>query len=122
MAEIILVLHFLVILFLVIGFPAGLMINHRGFRYFHCVVLAFVTLLIVLDLPCPLTLLEELFSKNSYGGSFLITWLNWIIYPQWIEPQHLFIANIVFAAMVFSSFYWYPLKPGEKKTTKKSGN
>lgn len=114
MEEIVLALHFLVILFLVIGFPVGLKINHRGFRLFHCFVLAFVTILSALDLPCPLTLLEEFYAKTSYEGSFLATWLNRVVYPQWIDPRRLFMTTMVFAAAVFSSFYWRPLKKENK--------
>ena len=118
MVEIILVLHFLAILFVVLGFPAGLIINHRGFRFFHCIALTFVTLLSALGLPCPLTLLEELLTEISYEGSFLGTWLNKVIYPQWIEQQTLLMANLIFALVVFSSFYWYPLKRKDSKNSR----
>ncbi len=112
MAELVLALHLLIILFFIIGFPVGLAINHRGFRYFHAATLALVTLLMVLGIPCPLTVWEEVLSDTSYEGSFIAAWLRRIIYLQWFEPRHVLMADIVFAVLVFSSFVWYPVKKG----------
>lgn len=105
-----LLLHFAVILFVVIGFPVALITNHRWFRLIHAEVLAFITLLMILRIPCPLTVLEEAPAGESYGGSFLATWLNRIIYVEWFTPQTIFIIDMIFAALVFSSFWWRPLK------------
>ena len=69
-----------------------------------------ITLLMILRIPCPLTVLEESSSGESYEGSFLATWLNRIIYMEWFTPQIVFIIDMIFAALVFSSFWWRPLK------------
>jgi uncharacterized protein DUF2784 len=110
MATFILVLHLLVILFFIIGFPIGLKWNHRGFRVFHSAALAVVTMLMILGIPCPLTVIEESSSDSSYEGSFIAFWLNRIIYLEWFEPFHVLILDLCFAALVFSSFIWYPVK------------
>ena len=110
MAVFILLLHLGVILFVVIGFPVALITNHRRFRLIHAGVLAFITLLMILQIPCPLTVLEEGTSGESYAGSFLATWLNRIIYMEWFTPQRVFVVDMIFAAAVFSSFWWRPLK------------
>jgi len=115
-----LILHSVVILFVVIGFPVALITNHRWFRLIHAGVLVFITLLMILQIPCPLTVLEEASTGESYEGSFLATWLNRIIYMEWFTPQSVFIADMIFAALVFSSFWWWPLKKkkrGERKIT-----
>ncbi|MEE9499435.1 MAG: DUF2784 domain-containing protein [Nitrospinaceae bacterium] len=120
MAVFFLILHFTVILFVVIGFPVALMTNHRRFRLIHAGVLAFITLLMILQIPCPLTILEEASTGESYEGSFLATWLNRITYMEWFTPQSVFIVDMIFAALVFSSFWWQPLKKtsrGEDKIT-----
>ncbi len=120
MAVFFLILHFTVILFVVIGFPVALMTNHRRFRLIHAGVLTFITLLMILQIPCPLTILEEASTRESYEGSFLATWLNRIIYMEWFTPQSVFIVDMIFAALVFSSFWWQPLKKtsrGEDKIT-----
>ena len=105
-----LIVHFAVILFVVIGFPVGLVTNHRRFRLIHAGLLAFITLLMVLQIPCPITVLEEASTGESYQGSFLAVWLNRIIYMEWFTPRSVFIADMIFAALVFSSFWWRPLK------------
>ena len=105
-----LILHFAVILFVVIGFPVALITNHRWFRLIHAGVLAFITLLMILQIPCPLTVFEEASTGESYEGSFLATWLNRIIYVEWFTPQSVFIIDMIFAVLVFSSFWWWPLK------------
>ncbi len=110
MAVFLLILHFAVILFVVIGFAVALVTNHRWFRLLHAGVLAFITLLMILRIPCPLTVLEEASTGESYGGSFLATWLNRIIYVEWFTPQTVFIVDMIFAVLVFSSFWWRPLK------------
>lgn len=114
MAIIILVLHLLVILFFIVGFPVGLILNHRLFRYFHGAALALVTLLMVLGIPCPLTVWEEVLRDSSYEGSFIASWLNRIIYLEWFEPIHVLILDVCFAALVFSSFIWFPVKKKNK--------
>ena len=113
MAEFVLILHFLFIFYMVIGFPVGLIVNHRGFRLVHAGLLAFISALMILGYPCPLTDVEEYYSSREYGGSFLAAWLNRIIYLEWFEPKSVFIGDMVFAALVFSSFIWRPLPPGK---------
>jgi hypothetical protein len=113
MAVFFLILHCAVILFVVIGFPVALITNHRRFRLIHAGVLAFITLLMILQVPCPLTVLEEASTGESYEGSFLATWLNRIIYMEWFTPRAVFIVDMIFASLVFSSFWWWPLKKTE---------
>ncbi|KMP12418.1 hypothetical protein UZ36_00680 [Candidatus Nitromaritima sp. SCGC AAA799-C22] len=109
MTEIILAVHLLVVLFFLVGFPLGLLRNHRLFRIFHAGALGGVTLLMVLGIPCPLTVLEESLREQSYEGSFLAVWLNRVLYLEWFDPFNVLMADLAFAALVFSSFWWYPL-------------
>ena len=110
MSEIVLIVHFMVVLFFIAGFFVGLVWNQSKFRYIHASFLVGITLLMVLRIPCPLTLLEESLRNQSYEGSFLATWLNRIIYLEWFNPFHVLIANVLFTALVLSSFWWYPIK------------
>ena len=109
MATLILFLHLLVILFFIVGFPAGLILNHHGFRFFQCAALAGVTLLMLVGIPCPITLWEETVSDASYEGSFISFWLKRIVYLEWFDPNHVLILDICFALLVFTSFIWYPV-------------
>ncbi len=112
MVELVLASHFIVVLYLVVGFPVGLYYNHRLFRIIHASVLAAISLLMLLGIPCPLTIWEEMLRQNPvYEGSFIAGWLNRIIYLEGVNPQHVVYLDIGFFLLVLSSFFWRPLKP-----------
>ena len=104
MVELVLGAHFIVVLYLVLGFPIALYYNHRLFRIVHTSWLAAISLLMVMGIPCPLTILE---------GSFIASWMNRIIYLEGIDPQHVVVMDIGFAILVIFSFLWKPLKPAK---------
>ena len=110
MAEIVLTIHLMIVLFFVVGFPIGLSWNHPVFRYIHAGSLVGITLLMVAGIPCPLTVLEESLLSQSYQGSFLAVWLNRILYLEWFNPSNVLIADLLFTALVLSSFWWYPIR------------
>jgi len=114
MSEIVLIVHFVIVLFFIAGFFIGLAWNQSIFRYIHAGCLGGITLLMILRIPCPLTLLEELLRNQSYEGSFLATWLNRILYLEWFDPLHVLIANVLFMTLVLSSFWLHPVKKQSK--------
>ncbi|HIK58087.1 MAG TPA: DUF2784 family protein, partial [Nitrospinaceae bacterium] len=59
MVELVIGVHFLIVLFFILGFPIGLFCNFRLFRIIHASMLAAVSLLMVLGIPCPLTIWEK---------------------------------------------------------------
>jgi len=85
MSEIVLTIHFIIVLFFIAGFFIGLSWNQPMFRYIHAGSLGGITLLMILGIPCPLTL-------------------------EWFDPSHVLIADVLFMALVLSSFWWYPVK------------
>ena len=116
MVELVLILHFLVVLFFILGFPIGLFYNSRLFRIIHASALAGVTLLMVLGVPCPLTLFEETLRQDPvYQGSFIASWLNRILYMGGFDPKYVLFMDLGFLALVASSFFWKPLKPRDNK-------
>jgi hypothetical protein len=81
MVELALDVHFIVVLYLVLGFPIALYYDYRLFRIVHTSWLAAVSFLMVLGIPCPLTILEETLRQNPvYEGSFIASWMSRIIY------------------------------------------
>jgi len=110
MSEIVLTIHFMIVFFFIAGFPIGLFWNQSRLRYIHAGFLGGITLLMVIGIPCPLTVLEEILRNQSYEGSFLATWLKRIIYLEWFDPSHVLIANVLFTSLVLSSFWWYPVR------------
>ena len=110
MSEIVLIVHFITVLFFIAGFFVGLVWNQSMFWYIHAGFLVGITLLMMLRVPCPLTLLEESLRNQSYEVSFLATWLNRILYLEWFDPSHVLIANVLFMTLVLSSFWWHRIK------------
>ena len=114
MVELVLGVHFLVVLFIIIGFPVGLILNARLFRIIHASTLAGVTLLMVLKIPCPLTIWEEALRQAPvYEGSFLASWLNRIIYLEDFDASFVPYLAVGFLVLTISSFIWKPLKPAK---------
>jgi hypothetical protein len=112
MVELVLGVHFLVILFVIFGFPVGLVINSRLFRIIHVSTLAGIALLMVLKIPCPLTIWEEALRQAPvYEGSFIESWLNRIIYLEDFDASFVPYLSVVFLVLTVSSFFWKPLKP-----------
>jgi hypothetical protein len=111
MVELVLITHFLIILFVLFGFPVGLKYNNRSFRIFHACVLAYISVLMVLGKPCPLTLLEEALRGGAvYQGSFIASWLNRIIYLEGMDAGFVVYLSVAFSVLVASSFIWRPLR------------
>ena len=109
MVELVLSFHFLIVLFFILGFPVGLYFNHRLFRIIHASTLSGVSLLMMLGIPCPLTIWEETLRQSPvYEGSFLATWLNKILYMEGFDPTHVMLMDFAFLVLVMSSFYWFP--------------
>ena len=118
MVEIVLIFHFLVILFVLVGFPVGLKYNLRRFRIFHACVLIYISTLMVLGKPCPLTILEESLRGGSvYEGSFIATWLNRIIYLEGVDAGFGVYMAVAFTFLVAVSFFWTGVTPVEVKAT-----
>jgi hypothetical protein len=115
MVELVLITHFIIILFVLVGFPIGLKYNHRGFRIVHACVLVFISALMVLGKPCPLTILEETLRGGAiYQGSFIATWLNRIIYLEGMDSGFVVYMAVAFTVLVATSFMWKPLSGYEK--------
>lgn len=110
MATFILAIHFLIIVFILAGFPLVLRLNHRMLRFIHSGTLVFITLLMMFGLPCPLTILEETLTSSSYDGSFLAYWLHKIIYLEGIDASFILPLAVCFTVLVFSSYIWHPVK------------
>jgi hypothetical protein len=55
--------------------------------------------------------MEEQLGSAYPEGSFIAYWLKQLIYLPWIGQQTVFFMDMLFAILVFSSFYWKPLPP-----------
>jgi Protein of Unknown function (DUF2784) len=116
LADVVLILHALVVLFIVGGFVAiwtgaalgWQWVREPRLRLAHLCAIGIVALLAILDLPCPLTSLE---SRLRYGAAshqgFIEYWLGRLIYydfPPWVFT----LAYALFALLVLCTWRFVP--------------
>jgi polyferredoxin len=94
-ADVLLVVHFLIAGFIVgglilvwIGALAGwAWVRHRGFRFLHLAAIAFVAAEALLGVACPLTVWEDLLRGGARPESFVGRWVYRLLYydaPPWV--------------------------------------
>lgn len=121
-ASVIVIVHFLFIVFMLCGFIFnfyGILLNRKLLDYFylrtlHLIGIVFVFYLEAVGKYCPLTLLENHFyiksgSSPAYGGSFIIHYLEKIIYPD-VSPAVIIIPTGVLTAATVLLFIFHPPK------------
>jgi hypothetical protein len=95
LADVILVLHALFVLFVVAGFALILAgarrwtwVRNRAFRLAHLAAIVFVAMESLLGIACPLTRWEDFLRATSPGArSFISRWLGRLLYydfPEWV--------------------------------------
>ncbi|MAO14779.1 DUF2784 domain-containing protein [Marinobacter sp.] len=119
-ADLLLVFHTLLVVFVIFGLVATLVgyfrqwnwVRNLWFRLSHLVVIGIVVLQAWLGVLCPLTIWEmELRAKagqGGYEGSFIQHWLETILYynaPDWV----FILVYTLFGTLVLAS--WFLVKP-----------
>ena len=95
MADVLLVVHFLIVAFIVGGLLlvwAGAALGWRWvrnpwFRYLHLGAIAFVAAEAALGIMCPLTVWEDMLRGDVKAESFVGRWVRYFLYytaPQWV--------------------------------------
>jgi uncharacterized membrane protein YfcA len=120
-ADAILVVHALFVLFVVGGFVLILLgarrwswIRNRSFRALHLAAIAFVTAEALLGITCPLTMWEDTSRGGSIEQSFIGRWVARLLYydfPEWVFA----IAYCAFALAVF--WAWRAIPPRARSST-----
>jgi len=116
LADAVLVVHVLFVLFVVGGFALILAgagrwswIRNRTFRVLHVAAIVFVAIETLLGFTCPLTLWEDVLRTTGRGErSFIGRWLAWLLYynlPEWVFA----IAYCAFALAVV--WAWRAIPP-----------
>src|SRR5918992_993744 len=94
-ADALLVVHFLIVVFIVgglvlvwVGAPLGWRwVRNRWFRYLHLGAIVFVAAEALLGIVCPLTVWEDLLRGDLRAESFVGRWVRYFLYyraPEWI--------------------------------------
>ena len=116
LADVILVVHFAFVLFVVGGFALILLgaalgwpwIREPAFRYAHVGAIVFVALEALVGMACPLTVWEDALRRASPDTpSFVGRWVSRLLYydfPEWVFT----VAYVAFALAVIASLIWIP--------------
>ncbi|AYB53864.1 DUF2784 domain-containing protein [Ralstonia solanacearum] len=116
LADTVLVLHALVVLFIVgglIAILAGAALKHdwvrnRAFRLTQLAAIGVVATLALLDVPCPLTVLEDWLRTGTAGPQgFVQRWVSaWLYYdlPAWVFAT----AYVAFLLVVVVTWWRIP--------------
>ena len=115
-AEIILIIHFIIFLFICLGFiliPIGYSldwnwIKNRIIRLIHISLMGFVTIETIIGVICPLTSIEFLLRDGSKVDSNLTLIIHKIMY--WNLPNHYFIVLYIIC-LTYLVVLWILFKP-----------
>ena len=117
LADLVLSIHVLVVVFVVVGLIAILIgkkmawqwVRNPFVRVMHLACIVVIVLQAWAGVVCPLTTLEmwlrELAGQDTYQGSFITHWLSAILYydlPPWVFT----LAYTLFALLVLFSWFW----------------
>ena len=123
-ADIILVVHFCFIAFVLGGQGCILLgawrrwawVRQRTFRVIHIVAVAIIVVQTWLGMACPLTVWENAFRRaageGAYPGTFIGYWVSKLVYydaPAWVFA----VAYMLFGVIVVAS--WFAVKPVKRK-------
>jgi hypothetical protein len=127
-ADIVLVLHVLVVVFNLGALPIIWLGHLRGwrlarntcFRVSHLLLVGFVTVEAALGAVCPLTSLEDALrlkagGQSVYEGGFLSHWLHEFLYWD-VSEAFLITAYSLFLGLVILSFFCIRPRPASWKT------
>ncbi len=119
LADIVLVLHLAVVVFVVGGLMAVLVgnwlgwrwVNNLWFRLAHLAAIGYVVVQSWFGITCPLTTLESWLREQaglpSYSESFIEHWVQGLLFyqaPFWVFA----LVYTVFGALVLLSWWFYP--------------
>lgn len=125
LADFVLLVHFLFVLFVVLGLVLILIggargwpwVRNRAFRVAHLLAIGVVVLQSWLGVICPLTSIEMWArvraGESAYSGNFIAHWMGRLLYysaPEWVFV----VAYAAFGALVVAG--WYLVRPGRKRS------
>jgi len=124
LADFILVVHFVWILFVILALPTALLLKLTRLRIIHTIALIFTIIMQATRTLCPLTIIEEYLRREesatfSYDGSFIITWLRKLIYIEDLGVSLLvvYILTAIFLIFTFTSYLIWPISLNKKTDT-----
>lgn len=121
LSDVVLVIHFAWILFIILGFPIALALGMARLRIVHSAALVGTVIMQITGTICPLTHLEESLRRAgvpgfSYGGSFIVSWLRRLIYIEDIGVSLvvIYIITGLYLAFVVLSYFVWPISKSRR--------
>jgi len=130
LADTILILHVIFILFVILGFIFTIfcffkktLFNMFFFRTVHLVSILYVAILEVLEKFCPLTILEDILyqkhtSHQKYSDSFISHYIEKLVYPD-VSPEILISITVAIALFTILVYIFRPPEKFKKLFLKK---
>lgn len=120
-ADLILIVHFLFVLFVVGGFALILIgvklewqwVRNFHFRILHLAAIVFVALESLAGVMCPLTLWEDALRGGNSPIGFIQRWIQRVLFyslPEWVFS----LTYVMFALLVAITFWWVPPERNRK--------
>jgi len=115
LADIVVSVHLLIILFIVAGLPAVYLgaalrwgwVRNRRVRVLHVGAILFVAAESLVGITCPLTVWEDTLRGQRTAGGFIERWIDQLIFydaPAWVFT----LAYMAFAALVLVTWILVP--------------
>ncbi len=123
LADIVLIVHFLYVVFVVGSLPAiwlGAWLKWRfvrnpWFRYLHLAAILFVVAESLMGAVCPLTVWENALRQTTAESSFIQHWLHRILFYD-VPESVLTMIYVLFAGLVAMTFRWIPPVRGNRRS------
>lgn len=114
-ADIVLMIHFFYVLFVVGSLPIIWLgawfkltfVRNRWFRYLHLAAILLVVVESLFGVVCPLTVWENTLRQIETDSSFIQRWLHQIMFYN-VSEGVLTAVYVVFAGLVAMTFKWVP--------------
>lgn len=114
-ADIVLMIHFFYVLFVVGSLPIIWLgawfklafVRNRWFRYLHLAAILLVVVESLFGVVCPLTVWENTLRQIETDSSFIQRWLHQIMFYN-VSEGVLTAIYVVFASLVAMTFKWVP--------------
>ncbi|MGE5790750.1 MAG: DUF2784 domain-containing protein [Syntrophaceae bacterium] len=118
-ADIVIVIHFLWIAFVILGFPVFLWINSARWRLIHLAAVIWMVLMQITRSICPLTYLEAWLKSEGqgaevYSGKFIIETMERLIYVDNVTLEKITYATGVYLTLIVLSFWFRPIAKKKK--------
>lgn len=113
-ADIVILIHFLWIAFVILGFPVFLWLNSARWRLIHLAAVIWMVLMQITRSICPLTHLEAWLKSEGqgaevYSGKFIIETLERIIYVDNVTLEKITYATGIYLMLIVLSFWFRPI-------------